>query len=108
MDTTDGISLMVGGSAVGAIVTLLGAWIKARYAKTEISPDPINVRMGRDYMTCDECKQHRDAMQSQQIELFGRVRTNELRTASIDGQLTQIAKTVDRIDNKLDSRKERV
>ena len=48
----DGVSLTMGGAAVSAIAGVVGAWIKARYGKTtvpqplktEIAPDPLNVK----------------------------------------------------------------
>ena len=48
----DGINLAVGGGAVSAIAGIAGAWIKAKFGKTtvpqplktEIAPDPLNVK----------------------------------------------------------------
>ena len=48
----DGVSLTMGGAAVSAIAGVVGAWIKAKYGKTtvpqplktEIAPDPLNVK----------------------------------------------------------------
>lgn len=48
----DGVSLTMGGAAVSAIAGIAGAWIKAKYGKTdvpqplktEIAPDPLNVK----------------------------------------------------------------
>lgn len=40
----DGLQLTMGGAAVSAIAGVAGAWIKARYGKTEIAPDPLNVK----------------------------------------------------------------
>ena len=48
----DGINLAVGGGAVSALAGIAGAWIKAKFGKTtvpqplktEIAPDPLNVK----------------------------------------------------------------
>ena len=40
----DGINLAIGGTAVTAIAGIVGAWIKARYGRTTVEPDPLNVR----------------------------------------------------------------
>ena len=57
----DGVSLTVGGAAVSAIAGVVGAWIKARYGKTEV-PQPLETERVGPYVTCGECKQHRAAI----------------------------------------------
>lgn len=57
----DGINLVVGGGAVSALAGLAGAWIKARYGKTEV-PQPLETERVGPYVTCGECKQHRAAI----------------------------------------------
>lgn len=66
----DGISLIVSGSAIGAIATLIGSWVKARYSKTKIEPQPLEVKQTPNFVTCDECKAHRKAVHSR-IDEFG-------------------------------------
>ena len=43
METVDGISLSVGGAAVGTICTCLVQMWKARHQKTEIAPNPLSI-----------------------------------------------------------------
>lgn len=69
----DGISLIISGSAIGAIATLVGSWIKARYSKTKIEPQPLEVKQAPNFVTCDECKAHRKAVHSRIDELRPRV-----------------------------------
>ena len=57
----DGISLTMGGAAVSAIAGIAGAWIKARYGRTNI-PQPMETQQVGPYVTCGECKQHRAAI----------------------------------------------
>ena len=57
----DGINLAIGGGAVSAIAGLAGAWIKARYGKTNI-PQPLQQEQVGPFVTCGECKQHRAAI----------------------------------------------
>ena len=58
----DGISLTMGGAAVSAIAGVVGAWVKAKYGKTTV-PQPLETREEPQYVTCDQCRQHRDAIQ---------------------------------------------
>ena len=58
----DGISLTMGGAAVSAIAGIAGAWVKAKYGKTTV-PQPLETREEPQYVTCDQCRQHRDAIQ---------------------------------------------
>ena len=54
--TTDGVTLLLGGGAVGALCSLAGAWIKARYSKTKVEPQPLEVAPAPKYRTCEECE----------------------------------------------------
>jgi uncharacterized coiled-coil DUF342 family protein len=69
----DGLSLIISGSAVGAIATLVGSWIKARYSKTKIEPQPLEIKQTPNFVTCDECKAHRKAVHSRIDELRPRI-----------------------------------
>ena len=78
----DGISLTMGGAAVSAIAGIAGAWIKARYGRTEV-PQPLETERVGPYVTCGECKQHRAAIGK-------RIDTIETSTRPIINKLDEI------------------
>lgn len=53
----DGMILVIGGGALGAICTLGAAWIKARFSKTKVDPQPLEVSDATPprYVSCAEC-----------------------------------------------------
>ena len=57
----DGISLTMGGAAVTAIAGVAGAFITAKWGKTNI-PQPMETQQVGPFVTCGECKQHRAAI----------------------------------------------
>ena len=57
----DGISLTMGGAAVSAIAGVAGAFIKAKWGKTELRERMETQQVGP-FVTCGECKQHRQAI----------------------------------------------
>lgn len=57
----DGVNLAISGGAVTAIAGVAGAWIKAKFGKTNI-PQPMETSQVGPYVTCGECKQHRAAI----------------------------------------------
>ena len=57
----DGISLTMGGAAVTALAGVAGAFIKAKWGKTNI-PQPMETSQVGPFVTCGECKQHRAAI----------------------------------------------
>ena len=72
----DGMSLVLGGGAIGALCTLGAAWIKARYARTKVEPTPLPVDVADKFVTCEQCKAHRDHIEKRvdaQLELFSKV-----------------------------------
>ena len=59
------IGVAIGSSAVTAICGVIGLWIKARFSRTRIEPDPLNVESKDKFVTRGECKNYRCAMQKQ-------------------------------------------
>ena len=78
----DGINLAVGGGAVTAIAGVVGAYIKAKFGKTEI-PQPMETQQVGPFVTCGECKQHRAAIGK-------RIDTIETSTRTIINKLDEI------------------
>lgn len=87
----DGINLAIGGGAVTAIAGVVGAYIKAKFGKTQI-PQPMETQQVGPFVTCGECKQHRAAIGK-------RIDTIETSTRSILNKL-------DDIDNRAEQRSE--
>lgn len=78
----DGVSLTMGGAAVTAIAGVAGAYIKAKFGKTQI-PQPLETAKVGPYVTCGECKQHREAINK-------RIDTVETSTRKILDKLDEI------------------
>lgn len=78
----DGVSLTMGGAAVTAIAGVAGAYIKAKFGKTQI-PQPMETQQVGPFVTCGECKQHRAAIGK-------RIDTIETSTRTIINKLDEI------------------
>ena len=78
----DGINLAIGGGAVTAVAGVVGAYIKAKFGKTEI-PQPMETSQVGPFVTCGECKQHRAAINK-------RIDTIESSTRTIINKLDEI------------------
>lgn len=78
----DGVSLTIGGSAVASLAGLAGAYIKAKFGKTQI-PQPMETQQVGPFVTCGECKQHRQAIGK-------RIDTIETSTRTIINKLDEI------------------
>lgn len=78
----DGVNLAIGGGAVTAIAGVVGAYIKAKFGKTQI-PQPMETQQVGPFVTCGECKQHRQAIGK-------RIDTIETSTRTIINKLDEI------------------
>lgn len=101
MEGGDGISLAIGGTAVGSLVTLGCAWIKARCQKTKIDPNPLPVKEAKDLVSCDECRIHRENQRKINENLFARVAASEQGVAAANAKLDMIVSDTAVIKNKL-------
>ena len=86
-----GDTILISGSAIATLGGLAGAYIKAKFGKTEI-PQPMETAQVGPYVTCGECKQHRAAINR-------RIDTVEQSTRTIINKL-------DEIDNRAETRSE--
>ena len=91
----DGINLAIGGSAVTAIAGVAGAWIKARFGKTQI-PQPMEPSQVGPYVTCGECKQHRAAIGKRLDTVESSTRTIINKPAEIDTRAEQRSENLHR------------
>ena len=87
----DGINLAIGGSAVTAIAGVAGAWIKAKFGKTNI-PQPMETSQVGPFVTCGECKQHRAAIGK--------------RLDTVESSTRTIINKLDEIDTRAEQRSE--
>ena len=78
----DGVSLTMGGAAVTALAGVAGAYIKAKFGKTQIQ-QPMETQQVGPFVTCGECKQHRAAIGK-------RIDTIETSTRTIINKLDEI------------------
>ena len=78
----DSIQLFVGGGAIGALVPLVSAWIKARFSKTQIAPQPLEVKGAPRFVTCDQC---------------------DLRHREVDNRLAAGTRAFDAVRSKIDT-----
>ena len=87
----DGVSLTVGGAAVSALAGVAGAYIKAKFGKTQI-PQPMETQQVGPFVTCGECKQHRAAIGK--------------RIDSVESSTRTILQKLDEIDTRAEVRSE--
>ena len=81
----------MGGAAVSAIAGIAGAWIKARYGRTNF-PQPMETQQVGPFVTCGECKQHRAAIGK--------------RIDSVENSTRTILQKLDEIDTRAEVRSE--
>ena len=87
----DGVNLAIGGSAVTAIAGVAGAWIKAKFGKTNI-PQPMETSQVGPFGSCGECKQHRAAIGK--------------RLDTVESSTRTIINKLDEIDTRAEQRSE--
>jgi hypothetical protein len=56
MDGTDGVTILVGGSALTIIGGIIGKVIQARFGRTEITPSPLMVQRQPDLVDKPDCE----------------------------------------------------
>ena len=62
--------MIISAAGLSSLCTLAGVWIKARFQRTKIEPDPLNVNKTEKYITRGECKNYRCALEKR-IDEFG-------------------------------------
>ena len=99
--TEDGISLGIGGAAVGAICGVVGAWIKARFAKMRVEPDPLRVEKAEKPVSRKEFEDHVAEDKLAHENLYARMNRNDRETSEIKGLLHGIREDIGLIKAKL-------
>lgn len=91
--------LTIGGAALTAIGGVVGAWIKMRYGRTEITPQPLAVREERSVAARELCEERHTTINGQMRELFMRINLAERSLAELKALQTQVKS----MDVKLDT-----
>lgn len=97
----DGINLAVGGGAVTAIAGVAGALIKARFSRTKVEPDPLNIRKEDKYVTRGEFNRHVEDNARDHENLFNRLNRNDMITSEVNAKLGGIKEDLTLIKQKL-------
>ena len=68
--------LTIGGAALTTLGGLVGAWLKARHGRTEITPQPLEVREAPAYVRCEDCIRRHAEVDKRHGELEQEVRAD--------------------------------
>ena len=101
MDAADGTSIVLGSTTVGLLIKEFFAWRRSRNQKTEITPDPLNIRKEEKYVTRGEFNRHVEMNEAAHTEVFRRLAETEQTTARQDGKLDEIGSDVKTIKDIL-------
>lgn len=106
----DGVSILMGGGAFGALCGVLGAWIKARWNRTKVEPTPLPVetRRAEEYAKREDVVklrgefEHHVAENTREHEsLYSRMNRNDRETSEIKGMLGTMMDDLRLIKDKL-------
>lgn len=98
----DGISLAIGGSAVGALCTLGAAWIKARWGqKTTVDPTPLPVKKAEEYVRVEDFQRHVVDNERAHESLESRMNRADRETSEIKGMMRTALEDLSIIKGKL-------
>lgn len=123
MDAADGTSIVLGSTTVGLLIKEFFAWRRSRSQKTEITPNPLNVKKEDKYVTrgefnkamerndadhkrmADEAAADHERMErensSAHENIFNRLTRNDREYGEIKGLLTGVANDLQLIKGKL-------
>ena len=101
MEATDGLSLTLGGTTLALLAKEGFAWLRARRQKTEIAPDPLNVRKEDKYVTRGEFNRHVEDNARDHENMFARLNANDKLTSKLEGILVGMSEDLSAIKNKL-------
>lgn len=78
MDGTDGITIALGATTTGFIIKELIAWLRSRSQRTEIAPDPLNVKNEKKpvYVTVGEFNRRMDETNARVTRIESEIKAN--------------------------------
>ncbi len=97
----DAVSITLGATTVGLLVKEAIAFWRERHQKTEIAPQPLEVKGAPDYVTREEFRKHADDNARDHENMFSRLNRNDRETSEMSGTLKAIREDVTLIKNKL-------
>ena len=95
--------LTIGGATLTAIGGMVGAWIKARMGRTEITPQPLEVRAARNLIDKETCAEYRASNAECHSNLFARMSSAEQRLAAAEAAQHAMSERLTSMDGKLDT-----
>lgn len=102
-ELSDGISitgLTIGGAALTALGGMIGAIIRARMSRTEITPQPLEVRGAAEYA-------YRSQNDADHANVFARISEHDKDIAYLKATAISTSNQLERMDKKLDRLLER-
>ena len=98
----DGIQLLIGGGTAGALITMLGNYLISKTTrKSQIEPQPLEVKGADRFVKCEECIEHRRIIEARHNELAEEVRSER---KAIAESLSTIRKDIIESDRKAEER----
>lgn len=96
-----GGGLVLSGAALTTLVNAVSKMWSARHQKTEIAPQPLEVKGAPAYVTKEEFEKHVQDNGRDHENLFARLNRNDRETSEIKGMLAGIRDDLSAIKNKL-------
>ena len=88
--------LTIGGAALTTIGGLVGAWLKARHGRTEITPQPLVVRAETPSRSCEDCIRIHQEVERRHDDLVAEVRADRRGLAEALGGIREAISDGDR------------
>lgn len=97
----EGATIVLGGATAALLLKELFAWLRSRNQRTEIAPQPLEVKGAPKYVTKDEFEKHVQLNDAAHENMFSRLNRNDRETSEMSGTLKAIRDDVTLIKNKL-------
>lgn len=88
--------LTIGGAALTTLGGLVGAWLKARHGRTEITPQPLVVRAETPSRSCEDCIRIHQEVERRHDDLVAEVRADRRGLAEALGGIREALSDNDR------------